>query len=345
LTVNIREKAGRIAQKGFGLTPPVEIVPWPEGRVNLTFKVRSREGLFVLQRLHPVFGQDGVVVENVAAVTEGLASQGLVAPRVRKNVQGGWWFEDQGIWRLMTWLPGRAGRERTIKSAAECGRLLGRYHRALAAHPPAIKPLPAAEYNREEPAPASVWADLIRRFRETEKFHLAEKMLKSGQALAEAWPGVIPLTRSVVHGDPKLENFLFDEAGRAIALIDWDTVRVGSVLWELADGLRSWAGERGTDDQVVLMEPLFLAGVSAYRAHGLSLTEDEWRQLPWVVGARALHLAYRYWADYFEESYFIWDRSSYPSLAEQNFRRGAGLLRLAEQLMDRGEGLADKIFV
>jgi len=339
----IREKARRVAEAGFGLAPPVEVAPWPEGRANLTFRVRSREGLFVLQRLHPVFGRDGVVVENVVAVTERLSAEGLVVPRARKNVQGGWWVEDQGIWRLMTWLPGRAGRERTAKSAVECGRLLGGFHRALYDDPPPLKPLPAAEHNREGPVPVSIWADLVRRFRDTEKFHRAEKMLKSGQALAETMPAVVPITRAVVHGDPKLENFLFDEAGRALALIDWDTVRVGSVLWELADGLRSWAGERRAGDEVVLREPLFLAGVSAYRANGLPLTEDEWRRLPWAVGARALNLAYRYWADYFEESYFVWDRSRYPGLAEQNFRRGAALLRLAEQILDRGESLADKM--
>jgi len=339
----IREKARRVAQAGFGLTPPVEAAPWPEGRVNLSFRVRSREGLFILQRLHPVFGRDGLVVENVAAVTERLSEHGLAAPRVRKNVQGGWWVEDQGIWRLMTWLPGRAGGERTAEAAVECGRLLGMMHRALDDDPPALKPLPAAEYNREGPVPVSIWEDLVRRFRDTGKYNRAESMLKSGQALAETMPAVVPAARAVVHGDPKLENFLFDEAGKALALIDWDTVRVGSVLWELADGLRSWAGDRLAGDEVVLRESLFLAGVSAYRAYGLPLAEDEWRRLPWAVGARTLNLAYRYWADYFEESYFVWDRSRYPGLAEQNFRRGAALLRLTAQIMDLGESLADKM--
>ncbi len=57
--------------------------------------------------------------------------------------------------------------------------------------------------------------------------------------------GILPVR--TVHGDPKVENFLFDQNGqRAISLIDLDTVGPGLLHHDLGDCLRSCCnrGER-----------------------------------------------------------------------------------------------------
>ena len=140
-------------------------------------------------------------------------------------------------------------------------------------------------------------------------------------------------TTGVIHGDPKLDNFLFDESGRAVGLVDLDTVHIGSILWELADALRSMACIREPGDHVRLNAAAYKSMVDAYRAQGTSLTKQEWRALPVAMAGRALNLAWRYLKDVFEQSGFAWDRENYPSHREQNLSRGNGMLMLAAEVL------------
>jgi len=50
----------------------------------------------------------------------------------------------------------------------------------------------------------------------------------------------------VIHGDPKLDNFLFDTDGRrVVSLIDLDTVQPGLIHYDIGDCLRSCANPAG----------------------------------------------------------------------------------------------------
>jgi hypothetical protein len=46
-------------------------------------------------------------------------------------------------------------------------------------------------------------------------------------------------------------------------------------------------------------------------------------------------------ADALAEAYFLWDSENYPSLYEQNRRRGAALLDLTDRLLEREMELID----
>jgi Ser/Thr protein kinase RdoA (MazF antagonist) len=203
----------------------------------------------------------------------------------------------------------------------------------LAAHPPDIQPLPPAPFNRDEPPGLAQWDEVLDRFGNRPDPPGAVRALERGRNLVHALPPFEPVTRAVLHGDPKLENALFDERGQALAWIDLDTLRHGFLIHELADGVRSWAGLRAPDDRVHLSRDCFLAAREAYRGRGLALTAKEWRVLPCALAAQALGLALRYLEDAFEPAYFAWDQARYPSPAEQNRRRGEGLLTLAAEAL------------
>ena len=54
------------------------------------------------------------------------------------------------------------------------------------------------------------------------------------------------IAERVIHGDPKLDNILFDATGRrALALIDLDTVQPGLIQQDLGDCLRSCCNRSG----------------------------------------------------------------------------------------------------
>ncbi|MBW2092290.1 MAG: phosphotransferase [Deltaproteobacteria bacterium] len=324
-----QEIARKVAEAAFGLGPLIEIRHLLQGRINLTFLVRSPEGTFILQRLHPTLGVDGTVVNNVVAVTSLLAERGVPVPRVLPARNGAWWVEEDGLWRLMTFLPGQTPSTRSVKIGVEAARLLGLFHRVLAQNPPPLTPLPPADHNRDGPASPYIWEEIMVRYQNDPKFERAEPGLEKGRSLVLGLPSFTATTRAILHGDPKLENFLFDDREVASGLIDLDIVRHGSLLWELADALRSWTHLKEPGNQTALSQDIFVEAVKSYKRNGLVLTEQEWRQLPAATCAMALDLARRYLTDYFEEKYFAWDQGQYSSLAEQNLTRATSLISLA----------------
>mgnify|MGYP000886941718 FL=1 len=77
----------------------------------------------------------------------------------------------------------------------------------------------------------------------------------------EAWQDLLDdEPKEFIHADPKLSNFLFDANGVEVrALIDWDTIMVGSILYDFGDMVRSFC-QVGTEDsqQKKAFNPLIL---------------------------------------------------------------------------------------
>jgi Putative homoserine kinase type II (protein kinase fold) len=165
--------------------------------------------------------------------------------------------------------------------------------------------------------------------------HLPELRPLIGRAIEAAWqlplfPGfgtAFRLRDVVIHGDCKAENFLFDSGGRAVGLLDWDSVGYGHILVDIAEMLRSWG-----HDEVALANAE--AVLSGYAETGLPLQDDDLDLLPPVLRAIVLNLARRYLTDALAEVYFKWDREAYPSLFLQNRARAEKMLNLADYLLD-----------
>jgi Ser/Thr protein kinase RdoA (MazF antagonist) len=329
------QRALEVLADGYDLPGPMVIARLPQGRVNITYKVAAGGRQYILQRLHPVFGDDGAVVENTRRVADRLVERGMAAPQVLPGRNGRPYVENDGFWRLAVYLEGAPAGDRTPETAAAAAGFLGRFHRLLAHNAPELTPLPPADYNHEGPFPLVRWRALLQEHQADPEYESTRPLIARGLALAEKLPDPPLKTRSIVHGDPKMDNFLFDADNQPMALIDLDTVRCGAVLWELADGLRSWAAKRRGDVVVGFDPAVHDQATAAYRRAGLTLTEAEWAALPAAVAAVALNLAWRFLADVFKRSYFVWDQEHYPSLAEQNRRRGAGMILMAEELAAR----------
>jgi len=333
-----------VAEEDYGLERLDRLEELAGGRINRTFLLETAGARFILQRLHPVFGLDGAVARNTVAVTRRMAGTPVTVPQVLPTASGAWYAERQGLWRMTSFLAGRPGSSRLPAIGAEAARYLGLFHRHLAQNPPRLEPLPPAEYNRESPAGLEAWTALLERHAGNEKFGPAEPALRQGLGLARALPEFTATTRCVLHGDPKLENFLFDQRGVAVGLIDLDTVREGALLFELADAFRSWAGRLDAEPAPMFDAEVFRASWQAYQRHGLALTAAEREKLPAAIRAVVLDLARRYLADYFEETYFAWDRTRYGSPAAQNLERGSRLLALAQDLSRQEAELGGIVF-
>ena len=121
--------------------------------------------------------------------------------------------------------------------------------------------------------------------------------------------GRIPVR--VTHNDTKINNILFDrDTGKAVCVIDLDTVMPGSMLYDFGDALRiggSSAAEDETDlDKVWFEEGAFEAFAKGYLSEMReTLTEAEMALLPLSVKLMTYECGIRFLTDYLNgDTYF-----------------------------------------
>ena len=309
---------------------PVEV-----GLINVTFEVTTQDGLrYALQRVNPIFGPE--VHEDIEAVTQHLAARGLVTPRLVRAADGALFTRvGDAVWRVMTWIDGvNLSRADHPDRARAAGLMLGRFHAAVQ---DLLHTFRSARLGVHD-TPAHL-AGLVRALDAHPDHPLYEAVAPLGQDILgtmerlEALPAA---AARVVHGDPKLNNLVFDpDTGEAICLIDLDTLARMPVALELGDALRSWCNPGGEDALPGRFElPLFEAAVEGYArgADGL-LTGPERGALVTATATIMLELSARFARDALEERYFGWDPARFASRGAHNLLRAQVQRSLAHALL------------
>ncbi len=303
------------------------IAPLGGGLINDTFLVTLTSGQrLVLQRINRrAFPQPERILANLrtllahAARPRAGGTPALRLPALVPTRDGRDWFvdSDNDFWRALSYIEHSATHTRIADAAqaAEVGRALGQFH-AL------VHDLPAERLHVTRPG-----------FHQTPRYYarLEEVAARTGRedapALAECLAfvraraaivnrledarqqGLLPLR--IVHGDPKVENFLFDAtSGVAVSLIDLDTVQPGLVHYDLGDCLRSAcnpAGESPDDPAAAHFDvALCRALLAGYFEHaGALLSEAELRYLPEAIRLIPFELGMRFLTDHLQgDAYF-----------------------------------------
>lgn len=310
----------------IGIVSSVE--PITAGLIHATYKVTAEQGEFILQKLHPVLSSDAIA-DDFLAVTSFLNEKGFPAPRCIPTSAGPVLHRDETgtPWRLQTFIPG--GKTfHTIETpamAAEAGALYARFHAVMAEFPHALK---TERVGHDTPKIFAAFEETMTKF---EDDPLIEEVLDDVALIQEELPELFlpdDLPLRVIHGDPKVSNILFDDAGKAVALVDLDTCNRRPLAVELGDAFRSWCGiEEDRADNHFRLD-IFEAGWKAYRAEADFLTPGEIAAVGQGIGLIILELASRFLADYFNDSYFGWDAAHYPSRRAHNLARARGQLAL-----------------
>jgi Ser/Thr protein kinase RdoA (MazF antagonist) len=321
--------------------PLTALAAWPDlaslparpldgGLINTTFAVGDPP-VAVLQKQHPMFPPR--VNEDIEAVTAHVAAAGMLTPRPIRTGDGALHHvdDDGACWRALSWVPGHTvDRLDGPGLAASAGALVARWHRITADLEHTFRFVRPGAHD----TPAHL-AALARAVDELPEHRLRDRVAPLAEELAGAWSrwqGSMELATRVVHGDLKISNLRFDEAGLGLCLLDFDTLSRQPLEVELADAARSWCNPRGEDvTEATFDAALFEAAFGAYhRVHPL----DAERRTALVATIERIctELAARFAADALRESYFGWNPAIAPTRGDHNLLRALGQASLARSV-------------
>ena len=328
-------------QYQFGTIDSVDAVT--DGLIHATYKITTSKGVFILQKLHPLLSDDGVG-QDFLEVTHHLYRKGVLTPVGVLNLGGEVLTKDgDDVWRAQSFIEGKVfARMDSPELAREAGKMLAKFHLGLADLDYTFQSSLVLHQTRKI---ADEFKEVVKKFAQDDLMNAAKEQVAF--LIAELPKYFLPedLPVRVTHGDPKLTNILFDEKDRAMTMIDLDTCNSGTVLVDLGDAFRSWCGGQEDDESVEFNQVIFKAGLEGYKEiAGSELTDQELELIPQATAMIILELATRFLKDYFEDSYFGWDKEKYPSRRAHNLARTKGQIALFKSFMavyttpNEGEG-------
>ena len=294
-----------------------------QGEINETYLIVAGDGgKYILQKIKvlPMFDRNSSGFHEIAEawsrnykiVNKALAGEGLISSKpLRIQGDGNHIFRssDKSLWRMFGYIDHDKVYSVDEKSTYSAGKALGSFHRLLE----------KTEYVPAFPIPD--FHDTPKIIKRLENVFFANK--KKARIVEEEYrflsdkiktcylPENLPVT--VLHGDPKLDNFLFRH-GEVRGIIDLDTMMIGSVYLDIGDALRNWCGEGNS-----FRKDIFLASLEGYQKGAERKIDPELALMS--VKLITLELAARYLIDHFEETYFAWDQEKFKSAAEHNLIR------------------------
>jgi Ser/Thr protein kinase RdoA (MazF antagonist) len=320
------------------------------------FKDHGTLRKYILQHINTsVFKRPDLVMENVELVTSHivnkLRAEGMPDPYDRalmlihtRNGRSYHTDHDNGFWRAFHFIESCAVFDRVTdtKHAFEIGRGLGMFQALVADLLPERlhDTLPGfhrtPQYLQELDDVLRVDAQGRAKEVENEIAFAGRKRLIAPLLTDLVDSHQIPLR--VVHNDPKVNNVLIHSVtGKAVCMVDLDTVKPGSVLFDFGDCVRSAANPSGEDAEnlqtVSIDLALFeaVAGGYLHEARGF-LTKKEIEMLPVSVKVITFELGLRFVTDYLRgDRYF---KIKYP---DHNLHRARVQFRLLESIETNGK--------
>ncbi len=348
-SAQIRLHKRRARSVSFSRKPTlVAVIPIHSGNVNDTFvahyRTSSAETRVVLQRINSrVFANPDKIVENMLCVTGHIHDRLdrerpthdriWQLPRVIRTIGGSYVHKDSSgnCWRALSMIESATAYDiaESPLHAGEMGRVLGQFHRLL------------SDFNAEvltDPLPGfHVTPGYLARYDHTRTSAEARERLQGAEA--GQWQAFIEERRGfstvledakaegmlhtrVIHGDPKVSNFMIDNiTGKGTSMIDLDTVKPGLIHYDVGDALRSLCnpvGEETRDlDTVVFDLDLCRAFIRGYLVDARDfLSENDRKYLYDSVRLIAFELGIRFFEDYLAGNVYFKANS-----AEHNLHR------------------------
>ncbi|MDD5322936.1 MAG: aminoglycoside phosphotransferase family protein [Methylococcales bacterium] len=319
----------------------IQITPMGNGLINDTFLVTTELSPFVLQRINrKVFPEPEQIMANLIRLNQHLEQKSgtkvkLKIPAILKTATCRDFYQDEqnDYWRALDFIDNTESLETVsnISQAQQAGLALGHFHRLVSDLDPLllhdtlpgfhIAPSYLSHYHQiltQAPrrlAPKSLYcAGFIARFQ-----HLTDALEAAKQQ------GLLSLR--VIHGDPKLNNFLFDKYSQQIvSIIDLDTVKPGLVHYDIGDCLRSCCHRLESNEFDLNICAAILR--SYLSEAGVFFSDYDYHYLYAAIQLIPFELGLRFYTDYLEDNRYF--KVTDP---KQNLQRAADQFQLCESIM------------
>lgn len=339
-----------IVNKFFQGAEVQEISAFGEGHINSTYRVTLRNGSneYVLQKInHHIFRDVDLLQINIKRITDHirhkLADAGendlerktlTIIPTLDEKL---FYFDDENYWRMTLLIPEAKTFEAiSPEYAFHAGKAFGNFQAMLADIPgePLGETIP--NFHNMESRLAS--------FREAVKNDAAGRLTKVEDLVQEIEKrademcscerlfreGKLP--KRINHCDTKVNNMLFDEAGKVLCVIDLDTAMPGFVMSDFGDFMRS-AGNTGKEDDADLQNVSFNMEIFKSYTQGYLqeakkfLSPIEVEMLPFGAKLITYMQVTRFLADYLNgDTYY---KISFP---EHNLQRTKAQFKLLQSI-------------
>lgn len=225
------------------------------GHINETYWVYNNGCELVLQKLNRiVFNNLNQISQNISEVATYL-SQKEYPHQILRPIP----FKDGSLlckkqWRLFPFFKNSQTFEKvqSTDQAFKAAQFLSEFH-AYLKHFPTGKIYDSIDgfldfklrYTQFKRALQSASENRLTKAREEIIF------IKKHKDLLKTWLDLVPkMPKRLIHADPKISNFLFERQSKTKikALIDWDTLMCGSILYDFGDMVRSYTNLRKEDD-------------------------------------------------------------------------------------------------
>ncbi len=329
----------------------VQVKEFGNGNINDTYLVTtdsSEDNQFVLQRINThVFNQPKLIMENMRAFTEHIRKRArdeqhkweMARVLPAKDGQDFHFDREGNFWRAISYVQGARSFDTILNAdhAREVGHALGMFQYL-------ISDLPIGKL-----------ADTLEGFHITPRYlqsfdlvfsknghqsstevkhciHFIEQRRGFAHVLEQAREqGKLQLR--AVHGDPKVNNVMIEEAtGRAISLVDLDTVKPELIHYDIGDCMRSGCnplGEETDQWEAVHFDPEIGAAIlEGYLTQARNfLTEADYEYIFDSIRLLTFELGIRFFADYIAGN--IYFKVKHP---EHNLQRALVQFKLTESI-------------
>ena len=322
----------------------LNIQPLGNGLINDTYLVSTDVKPFVLQRINKqVFPQPEQIMANLLVLTQHIEQANdkqttLKIPQLLKTETNNNFFCDgqDNYWRALSFIDNTESLETigNLAQAQQVGFALGQFHRLTHSLDSAklydtlpgfhITPGYLDHYqqakNQSKIPEDAYCADFIAHY----QYIVHDLELAKEQGL---------LSLRVIHGDPKLNNFLFDKTSkRIVSIIDLDTVKPGLIHYDIGDCIRSCCHTTATDE--FNLETCRILLSSYLKEMGSFFSEYDYQFLYPAIRLIPFELGIRFYTDYLEANRYF--KVTEP---EQNLRRATGQFLLCASVMVQETGI------
>ena len=313
------------------------------GLINDTYLVQTSSKPFVLQRInHSVFPQPAQIMANLRQLNHHIAQKPkttvkLIIPAILKTQTNAELYQDeQGhYWRALEYIANTESLETITHShqVQQAGFALGHFHRLVSDLEPShlIDTLPGFHI---APDYLSHYQQVIStaKVASSSESQYCAAFIASHQHFineleAAKQQGLLPLR--VIHGDPKLNNFLFaKDTQQIISLIDLDTVKPGLVHYDIGDCLRSCCHDLANNDFDLVLATALLTSYLAEA--GMFFSQADYDYLYASIRLIPFELGLRFYTDCLEGNRYF--KVTEP---DENLHRAVNQFQLCESIMQQ----------